>query len=262
MRRMLFCLLPCPNTRYCPGLLRGFRRAFQECLPASATGRCCKEAIKSEHQLFFRRVVFVQSGLLAQGVINPGTMLTLSAAHSFGVPTRAIDALDNLPRRYWAVCRCEVLTVAPEIFLRVIEIDPNWNEELNRYALRRAFCERLGLMVCQAAAPEERFGVFLTVLLKACGTTNIEEFPAKSFVRLSCAPSRRFMATLLNCQLEQIDTIFRDWIRNGAVKIVDHKLAVRADLLQKNEAWLRPFLRMQPDVEQTKPAHRAFDITI
>lgn len=200
---------------------------------------------------FFRRVVFVQSGLLAQGVINPGTsspfMLTLSAAHSFGVPTRAIDALDNLPRRYWAVCRCEVLTVAPEIFLRVIEIDPNWNEELNRYALRRAFCERLGLMVCQAAAPEERFGVFLT---------------AKSFVRLSCAPSRRFMATLLNCQLEQIDTIFRDWIRNGAVKIVDHKLAVRADLLQKNEAWLRPFLRMQPDVEQTKPAHRAFDITI
>lgn len=187
---------------------------------------------------FFRRVVFVQSGLLAQGVINPGTsspfMLTLSAAHSFGVPTRAIDALDNLPRRYWAVCRCEVLTVAPEIFLRVIEIDPNWNEELNRYALRRAFCERLGLMVCQAAAPEERFGVFLTVLLKACGTTNIEEFPAKSFVRLSCAPSRRFMATLLNCQLEQIDTIFRDWIRNGAVKIVDHKLAVRADLLQKN----------------------------
>lgn len=215
---------------------------------------------------FFRRVVFVQSGLLAQGVINPGTsspfMLTLSAAHSFGVPTRAIDALDNLPRRYWAVCRCEVLIVAPEIFLRVIEIDPNWNEELNRYALRRAFCERLGLMVCQAAAPEERFGVFLTVLLKACGTTNIEEFPAKSFVRLSCAPSRRFMATLLNCQLEQIDTIFRDWIRNGAVKIVDHKLAVRADLLQKNEAWLRPFLRMQPDVEQTKPAHRAFDITI
>ena len=159
MRRMLFCLLPCPNTRYCPGLLRGFRRAFQECLPASATGRCCKEAIKSEHQLFFRRVVFVQSGLLAQGVINPGTsspfMLTLSAAHSFGVPTRAIDALDNLPRRYWAVCRCEVLTVAPEIFLRVIEIDPNWNEELNRYALRRAFCERLGLMVCQAAAPEQ-----------------------------------------------------------------------------------------------------------
>lgn len=50
-------------------------------------------------------------------------MLTLSAANSFGVPTRAIDALDNLPRRYWAVCRCEVLTVAPEIFLRVIEID-------------------------------------------------------------------------------------------------------------------------------------------
>lgn len=101
---------------------------------------------------FFKRVVFVQSGLLAQGVINPGAsspfMLTLSAANSFGVPTRAIDALDNLPRRYWAVCRCEVLTVAPEIFLRVIEIDPNWNEELNRYALRRAFCERLGLMVC------------------------------------------------------------------------------------------------------------------
>ena len=93
---------------------------------------------------FFKRVVFVQSGLLAQGVINPGTsspfMQTLSAANSFGVPTRAIDALDNLPRRYWAVCRCEVLTVAPEIFLRVIEIDPNWNEELNRYALRRAFC--------------------------------------------------------------------------------------------------------------------------
>ena len=132
---------------------------------------------------FFRRVVFVQSGLLAQGVINPGTsspfMLTLSAAHSFGVPTRAIDALDNLPRRYWAVCRCEVLTVAPEIFLRVIEIDPNWNEELNRYALRRAFCERLGLMVCQAAAPEERFGVFLTVLLKACGVLQI----SKSFRR-------------------------------------------------------------------------------
>lgn len=49
-------------------------------------------------------------------------MLTLSAAHSFGVPTRAIDALDNLPRRYWAVCRCEVLTVAPEIFLRVIKL--------------------------------------------------------------------------------------------------------------------------------------------
>lgn len=183
---------------------------------------------------FFKRVVFVQSGLLAQGVINPGAsspfMLTLSAANSFGVPTRAIDALDNLPRRYWAV--------------------------------RRAFCERLGLMVCQAATPCERFGVFLTVLLKACGTTNIGEFPAKSFVRLPCAPSRRFVATLLNCQLEQIDTIFLDWICDGVVKIVDHKMAVRADLLQKNEAWLQPFLRMQPDIEQMKPAHRAFDITI
>mgnify|MGYP000152208265 CR=1 FL=1 len=51
-------------------------------------------------------------------------------------------------------------------------------------------------MVCQAAAPEERFGVFLTVLLKACGTTNIEEFPAKVLldyrVRLRVALWQRF----------------------------------------------------------------------
>lgn len=215
---------------------------------------------------FFKRVVFVQSGLLAQGVINPGTsspfMLTLSANCSFGIPTRAIDALDNLPRRYWAVCRCEVLTVAPEIFLRVVEIDPNWNDELNRYAVRRAFCERLGLMVCQAASPQERVGVFLLSLAKACGTTNIGECSAKSFVRLPTAPSRRFIATLLNCQLEQIDTILLDWLNKGVVKLIDRKLAVRADLLQENEAWLQPFLQMQASVEPQRPAYQAFDITI
>lgn len=163
MRRMLFAYCHVPThaiALVCSEAFAGhFKSAYQHRPQDGVAKRRSNRNIN-----FFRRVVFVQSGLLAQGVINPGTsspfMLTLSAAHSFGVPTRAIDALDNLPRRYWAVCRCEVLTVAPEIFLRVIEIDPNWNEELNRYALRRAFCERLGLMVCQAAAPEERFGVF------------------------------------------------------------------------------------------------------
>lgn len=215
---------------------------------------------------FFKRVVFVQSGLLAQGVINPGTsspfMLTLSAACSFGVPTRAIDALDNLPRRYWAVCRCEVLTVAPEIFLRVAEIDHNWNDELNHYAVRRAFCERLGLMVCQAASPQERFGVFLVSLVKACSTTNICDLSAQSFVRLPATPSRRFVATLLNCQLDQIDAIFSHWLSDGLIKLIERKVAVRAELLQKYEAWLRPFLQMQSSVEPQKPAHQAFDITI
>lgn len=189
-------------------------------------------------------------------------MLTLSANCSFGIPTRAIDALDNLPRRYWAVCRCEVLTVAPEIFLRVVEIDPSWNDELNRYAVRRAFCERLGLMVCQAASPKERVGVFLLSLAKASGTTNIGECSAKSFVRLPTAPSRRFIATLLNCQLEQVDTILLDWLNKGVVQLIDRKLAVRADLLQENEAWLQPFLQMQASVEPKKPAYQAFDITI
>ena len=215
---------------------------------------------------FFKRVVFVQSGLLAQGVINPGTsspfMLTLSAANSFGVTTRAIDALDNLSRRYWAVCRCEVLTVAPEIFLRVAEIDPSWNDELNRYALRRAYCERLGLMVCQAASPQERLGVFATVLVKAANTTNISELPARSFVRVPSVPSRRFIATVLNCQLEQIDAVLRGWMHENTLKYVDRKLAVRGDLLQKYEAWLQPFLQMQPDVEPIKPAYQSFDITI
>lgn len=216
--------------------------------------------------VFFKRVVFVQQGLLAQGVVIPGTsspfMLTLSAAGSFGIPTRAVDALDNLPRQYWAACRCEVLTVAPEIFLRVVEIDPKWNEEINLYGVRRAFCERLGLMVSQAAAPCDRFGVFVTALVKACGTTNIGEFPAKSFVRLPTAPSRRFVATLLNCQLEQIDFVLQSWMREGVAKVMGGHLAVRADVLQKHEAWLRPFLQMQPDVEQRRLAYQAFDITI
>lgn len=216
--------------------------------------------------MFFKRVVFVRQGLLAQGVVIPGTsspfMLTLSAAGSFGIPTRAVDALDNLPRQYWAACHCEVLTVAPEIFLRVVEIDPQWNEEINLYGVRRAFCERLGLMVSQAADPADRFGVFITALVKASGTTNIGEFPAKSFVRLPTVPSRRFTATLLNCQLDQIDSVLSKWWRDGIAKFSDGHLAVRVDELQKHEVWLRPFLQMQPDEEQRRPAYQAFDIAI
>ncbi len=216
---------------------------------------------------FFKRIVFVKSGLLAQGVIDPETsspfMLTLSAASSFGIPTRDIDALDNLPRRYWAVCRCEVLTVAPEIFLRVVEMDPNWNDEINRYAVRRAFSERLGLMVCQAASPEQRLGVFLVCLVQSGSSIKIGECPGKSFVRLPAAPSRRFLAAMLNCQLRQIEGIFQQWMEAGLVKFNGHEVELRADLLQKYDDWLQPFLQMQPAVQARRPAyHQAVDFTI
>lgn len=214
---------------------------------------------------FFKRVVFVRSGLLAQGVIHPVTnapfMLTLSAAGSFGVLTRAIDAVDNLPRRYWAATQCEVFTVPPEIFLRVAEIEPAWNDELNRYALSRAICERLGLMVCQAASPAERLGVFLVSLVKAAGTPNICALPVKSFVRLPTAPSRRLTAALLNCRFEQIDETLRGWMRDGLMRMSGSKATVRADLLHTYETWLQPFLQMQPAIGLKAPERPAFDVS-
>ena len=51
-------------------------------------------------------------------------------------------------------------------------------------------------------------------------------------------------------------------MHENTLKYVDRKLAVRGDLLQKYEAWLQPFLQMQPDVEPIKPAYQSFDITI
>lgn len=188
-------------------------------------------------------------------------MLTLSAPSSFGYLTASIDVPDNLPRRYRAACRCEVLTVAPEIFLRVTEIEPAWNEEIASYAVRRAFCERLGLMVCQAAAPADRLGVFLLALAKSCGTANIGEMSAKSFVRLPSVPSRRCAATLLNCPLESIDAALASWGRGGRIRREGAVLSVKAELLQKYEAWLQPFLQMQPGREAAGRSRPTFDVS-
>ncbi len=214
---------------------------------------------------FFKRLVFVRSGLLAQAAFIPGTnmpfMLTLSAPSSFGYLTASIDVPDNLPRRYRAACRCEVLTVVPEIFLRVTEIEPAWNEEIASYAVRRAFCERLGLMVCQAAAPADRLGVFLLALAKSCGTANIGEMSTKSFVRLPSVPSRRCAATLLNCPLESIDAALASWGRGGRIRREGAVLSVKAELLQKYEAWLQPFLQMQPGREAAGRSRPTFDVS-
>lgn len=116
-------------------------------------------------------------------------------------------------------------------------------------------------MVCQAAAPADRLGVFLLALAKSCGTANIGEMSAKSFVRLPSVPSRRCAATLLNCPLESIDAALASWGRGGRIRREGAVLSVKAELLQKYEAWLQPFLQMQPGREAAGRSRPTFDVS-
>lgn len=201
---------------------------------------------------FFNRMVFVKSGFLAQGLINPTNnapfMLTLAGANSFGIATSAIDRLDNLPRRYWAATRCEIYTLNPELLLRLAEVEKSWNKELNEYALRRAVSDRLGLMIFQATSIEERLGVFFTSLFLASSRSALRSLETTSdWLRLPTTPSRKLIASVLSCRQSEIDEVLRTWFQDKTLRFVDGVLSMRALTLATHWQWLQPFMQMQSE---------------
>ena len=202
---------------------------------------------------FFKRLVFVQEGFLAQGVINSGGgnpfMLTLSGPRSFGAAAGVVDAMDNLPRRYWAATHCEVLTIIPEILLRLSEVDEKLNQELSSYAIRHLMSERMGLMLCQAASVEERAGVFIVSSLMVRGKFSAGKTIASSrWIRLDVLPSRKLTAALLAVKEQQLKDVFRNWILEGTLRFNEGAFDVRSDMLSHYWRWMQPFVRMHENM--------------
>ena len=198
---------------------------------------------------FFNRVVYVKSGLLAQGLINPGGttpfMLTLAGPASFGIAGNAIDRLDNLPCRYWAATHCEVLTAMPELLLRLAEVEESLNRELTEHALRRAVSDRLSLMICQAAGPEDRLGVFMVSLLAVSGPGGFSVLNTNHmWLRLPTPPSRKLLAAVLSCRQSDVDSVLRGWIAGGSLRFADGALWMKRSVLLHYLDWMQPFVRM------------------
>lgn len=195
---------------------------------------------------FFNRVVYVKQGFLAQGLINPGGsapfMLTLAGPGSFGITGRSIDHLDNLPRRYWASTYCEVMTAVPELLLRLAEVEPMLNKELAEYSLRRAVSERLGLMMCHAAQPEDRLGVFLMALVRSVMPQAVHT--ERDWIQLPTPPSRKVIAAVLACSQSEIDRVLRAWCAQNRLRFEQGSLWVPRILLLHYTQWLEPFLHM------------------
>lgn len=205
---------------------------------------------------FFNKLVFVKSGFLAQAVLNPGSnmpfMLTLSGGGSFANSSRVLMSLDNLPRRYWAVTKCEVLTVIPEILLRLAEVEKSWSQELENYCLKRAVCERLGLMVCQAASLDQRFGVFLVSALFSVDSFAKRKVQSNSvWIEMPSLPSRKLICTILACNQSSLDDVIRQWIADGTFKHVDGKIYIKRQKLLESWEWMQPFVRMQDQLQES-----------
>ena len=203
---------------------------------------------------FYNRVVFVKDGFLAQALLNPGSntpfMLTLSGASTFGYLGHTSTQLDHLPRRYWAVTQCEILTVIPEILIRLSEVESSWSQELNTYGLKRAVSERLGLMVCQAAQPEQRLAAFLvSIFLSSVSNAHKKLESNTSWIALPALPSRKLIATVITCSTNTIDNIIRAWFIRGMIRHKDGAVQVKRQVLFDAWQWLLPFVQMQNDIQ-------------
>jgi hypothetical protein len=210
--------------------------------------------------VFFSRLVFVRKGFLAQSLINPKSntpfMLTFSGPMSFGCTAGASVQLDQLPRRYWAVTPCEIYTMIPEILLRLADVEKSWAAEINSYTLRRAACERLGLMICQMMGYEQRIGAFLLSALIASGNDFVRESQKRPpYVALPLLPSRKLIASVTSSPIEALNEILRMWVRDAVLVHQDGKLWMKARTL--TECWdqLQPFLQMHEQLESAlRPA--------
>ena len=213
---------------------------------------------------FFKRLVFVQEGFLAQGVINPEgsrlLMLSLSGPGSLGPSSGAVDSLDNLTRRYWAATHCEVLTLIPEILLRLSEVDERLNQELSAYAIRHAMSERLPLMLSQAADPEQRLGVFLVSLLAAGGGEDMEKIAARSrWVTLKVLPSRKLVRAMLGTEHGAIGRTIKKWLAEDVLRWEKGVFNMRSDRLLSYWQWMRPFVQLHERMVPMMREEKVFD---
>lgn len=214
---------------------------------------------------FFNKMVFVKSGYLAQGVINPTNgapfMLTLAGADSFGIATSAIDRLDHLPRRYWAATQCEIYTVNPELLLRLAEVEDSWNKELNGYALRRAVSDRLGLMIFQTTDIAQRLGVFLTSLYLASSRLSLKDLQTnEDWLRMPTPPSRKLIAAVLSCRQTEINDVLKHWFDEAILRFKDGGLWVRTAVLVEHWQWMQPFMQMQTELVRDLQPNREIDL--
>lgn len=214
--------------------------------------------------VFFNRLVYVQEGFLAQGVINPGGsrlfMMTLSGPGMLGATAGLVDSLDNLPRRYWAATHCVVLTLMPEILLRLSEVDDRLNQELSAYAIRHAMCERMGLMVSQASTVEERLGVFIVAMLAAAGRIDLEKISDKGrWVSFNVLPSRKLVTAMLVADEAALKDVIKKWLKEDVLRWEKGAFLVRSDMLLKYRQWMQPFVRMHENMVPMLHESKLFD---
>lgn len=214
--------------------------------------------------VFFKRLVYVHEGYLAQGVINPGGsrlfMLTLSGPGMLGATAGLVDPFDDLPRRYWAATHCVVLTLMPEILLRLAEVDERLNQELSTYAIRHAMCERMGLMVSQAATTEERLGVFIVAMLAAGGKFDPEKISDRSrWVPLNVLPSRKLVTAMLASDRASVRDVIKKWLKEDVLRWEKGAFFIRSDVLLKYRQWMQPFVRMHENMVPVLHESKIFD---
>lgn len=129
---------------------------------------------------------------------------------------------------------------------------PDGITSLRRTIWRRAVSERLGLMVCHVAKPERRLGVFLTAALVSAVKSVIPKLESSNtWIRLPALPSRKLMASVISCSSATIDQIIRDWIARDLFMHSSGALWMRRTELLDHWVWLKPFLQMQKDIEQS-----------
>ena len=73
----------------------------------------------------------------------------------------------------------------------------------------------------------------------------------KSHPVLQQLPSRKLMASVISCSSATIDQIIRDWIARDLFMHSSGALWMRRTELLDHWVWLKPFLQMQKDIEQS-----------
>ena len=177
-----------------------------------------------------------------------------------GATAGRVDSLDNLPRRYWAATHCVVLTLMPEILLRLSEVDDRLNQELSAYAIRHAMCERMGLMVSQASTVEERLGVFIVAMLAAAGRIDLEKISDKGWwVSFYVLPSRKLVTAMLVADEAALKDVIKKWLKEDVLRWEKGAFLVRSDMLLKYRQWMQPFVRMHENMVPMLHESKLFD---
>ncbi|MCF0253171.1 MAG: hypothetical protein HUK26_02405 [Duodenibacillus sp.] len=211
---------------------------------------------------FFDKVIYVKRGFLVQALLNPGShtpfMMFMAGPGSLAAMSSAISSVDNLPRKLWAGTSCELLSISPEILLRLADVEPAWGEDLLSYGVRRAVSERIGMMVTQVADFDRRCGVFLWAVYCAGEPSAASKLASSAtWLPLLNLPSRKLLMNVISSSRTTVDDVIRRWAADGMIVRKNHQLLVRRSFLHEQWQWIRPFLQMQTSLQNMiQPSRR------